>query len=94
MKHIVNSREVPLFSMAALIIVVTVMTKTGQANWFCENQDCRWSVALFQPEREGPALRCVCGWPLRRVAPPVVSTYLGFLRHDETLEKERKPPKE
>ena len=70
------------------------MNKTGETNWFCENQDCRWSVTLSQSESEKPGPRCVCGWPLRRAAPPVVSTYLDFLRQDETIETQGRPPKE
>jgi hypothetical protein len=64
------------------------MTKMEETNCFCENYDCRWSVTLSRSEGEEPSRR-VCGWPVKHATPPVVSTYLDFLRPDESLGKER-----
>jgi hypothetical protein len=94
MKHIVNSKEVPPFTVDVLIIVGSVMVKTEEANWLCENRDCRWSVTLCLSPREEASPRCVCGWPLRRADAPVASTYLEFLHNDEPLGEQRHTRKE
>ena len=56
------------------------MPKKVDANWFCENQDCGWSVTLSLSDREQPCPRCVCGWPLKRARAPLASPYLEFLQ--------------
>ena len=70
------------------------MRKTEEADWICENRCCGRSVTLPLSDREEISPRCVCGWPLKRANPPVVSTYLEFLHHDESLGNQRHNPKE
>jgi hypothetical protein len=94
MKHLINFKEVPPFTVDVLIIVGSVMMKTEGVNWFCENRDCRWSVTLPLPSREEIIPRCICGWPLKRANAPVASTYLEFLHNDESFGKQRQTQKE
>jgi hypothetical protein len=94
MKHNINSQEVPPFTVDVLIIVVPIMVKTEEVNWFCDNRDCRCSVTLSLPPREEIVPRCVCGWPLKRANSPVASAYLEFLHNDESLGKQRQTQKE
>ena len=94
MKHIINSQEVPPFTVGGSIIVGSVTMKTEEANWFCENRDCRWSVTLSLSPREEIGPRCVCGWPLKRANAPVASTYLEFLYNDESSGKQQHTQKE
>jgi hypothetical protein len=94
MKHVVNSKEVPPFTVDVLLIVGSVMAKAEEANWFCENRDCRWSVTLSLSPREEIGPRCVCGWPLKRTNAPVAFSYLEFLHTDESLGEQRHTRKE
>jgi len=94
MKHNSNSQKVSQFTMDVLIIVHSPMVKMEEADWFCENRDCRWSVTLSLSPRAEASPRCVCGWPLRRADAPAASTYLEFLHNDEKLGKQPHARKE
>jgi hypothetical protein len=94
MKHVVNSKEVPPFTVNVLIIFGSAMVKTEEATWFCENRDCRRSVTLSLSPREEDNPRCVCGWPLKRANAPDASSYLEFLHNDESLGEQRHIRKE
>jgi len=94
MKRDINSQEVPPLIVDVLIIVQSIMVTTEEAIWFCENRDCRRSVTLSPSPREEASPRCVCGWPLQRANAPVASSYLEFLRNDESLGKQRQTRKE
>jgi len=94
MKHDIHSDEVPSSTVDCLITVEFVVTKTGEANWFCENRDCHWSVTLSVSDREETGPRCVCGWPLRRANAALASAYLEFLHNDEAMGKRQQSQKE
>jgi hypothetical protein len=94
MRHNIHSQEVPPFTVDVLITVGSVMVKTEEANWLCENHDCHCSVTLSLSLREEIIPRCVCGWPLKRANAPIASTYLEFLHNDESLGKQRQTRKE
>ena len=94
MKHNSNCQEVSQFVVAVLIIVRSPMVKTEEADWFCENRDCRWSVTLSLSPRAEASPRCVCGWPLKRADAHIASTYLEFLHDDEKLGKQLHARKE
>jgi len=70
------------------------MRKTAEANWFCENRDCGWSVILSLSDREEINPRCVCGWPLKRANSPLASHYLEFLHDEKSVGKQGQTRKE